>query len=265
MRCQWMVIDTSYRCLPQQCQIYTIKANDTCYSISSASQLSYTQLLAYNPTINTYCTNLLAGEDICVSNPAGAYTPTPIAGSHPTQSGSYAATSQLPPGPVATGTTRRCGKWYEAIIDDSCQSVSINQTITLDLFYAINPSINTKCTNLIQGEYYCVQPTYGWNMTSNATVPAPTTAPPGTTKTCYLWHTVVSGDNCVAIQNDYGITQAQLVQWNPNLHASCDNLVLGDAYCVSGPSGTSQSTPAKKARRGAKPTGRHWWSMLDKY
>lgn len=69
---------------------------------------------------------------------------------------------------------------------DYCQLVAINQTISLDLFLAINPSINSTCGNLLTGVNYCVFPTQNWNVTATSTVVTPpTTIPTGTTQNCY--------------------------------------------------------------------------------
>lgn len=92
-----------------------------------------------------------------------------------------------------------------------------NATISLDLFRAINPSINANCTNLFLGTYYCVSPVAGWNGTSVtstiATPAAPT--PSGTTSKvscgipgllrrrltysqCYYFYTIQKGDTYVS-------------------------------------------------------------------
>lgn len=40
---------------------------------------------------------------------------------------------------------------------------------------------------------------------------------------------------------------AQLQAWNPSLQDDCGNLILGDAYCVSGSNATSSATPTSSA------------------
>lgn len=57
-------------CMPQQCDIYTVKKNDTCQSIA-ASQPGYitvTQLQAWDPNLYVLCTNMAQQENmqICV-------------------------------------------------------------------------------------------------------------------------------------------------------------------------------------------------------
>lgn len=99
-------------CVPPTCRTYTIQSGDTCNSISASQSVTFQQIVGWNPTLNTYCTNLIAGQDICVSPPGGAVSLTTIPGAQPTQTGIYASTTVAPPGPAASGTTRNCGKWY---------------------------------------------------------------------------------------------------------------------------------------------------------
>lgn len=64
-------------CLPETCSTYLVQPGDTCPGIlSGLSGVSWAQFYAWNPTLNAYCTNLIAGSYICVSNPGGAYTYT---------------------------------------------------------------------------------------------------------------------------------------------------------------------------------------------
>ncbi|TQV97383.1 LysM domain-containing protein [Cordyceps javanica] len=156
-----------------------------------------------------------------------------------TQTAVYATTTVHAPGPIPSGTTKQCGRYYEVKTGDYCQLIALNNTITVTLFGSINPSINSGCTNLIPGFFYCVFPALGWNDTkittsSYVTPPAPT--PSGSTSNCYEWHVVVSGDDCSKIGTEYGLTLDQLRQWNPQLKADCSNLLLDDAYCVYGDS-----------------------------
>jgi len=41
----------------------------------------------------------------------------------------------------------------------------------------------------------------------------------------------------------FDITFAQFQTWNPEVDAACDNIQAGLQYCVSGPTGTSTTTP----------------------
>ncbi|GFF82980.1 autolysin [Aspergillus lentulus] len=90
--------------------------------------------------------------------------------------------------------------------------ISLNFTITVSIFEAINPQTDAGCSNLSPGLYYCVLPTADWNQTTTTTMssyhtaPAPT--PSGTIANCYEWYVVQSGDYCAKIESVYGITMA---------------------------------------------------------
>ncbi|CAF9932024.1 MAG: hypothetical protein ALECFALPRED_005146 [Alectoria fallacina] len=241
-------------CIPQPCTTYLVQPNDTCWSIASANNIYASNIIAYNPSINPDCTNLLSGESVCLSPAGGVYTPTFIAGATVTQTGSYASATVSAPGPIPYGTTAQCGKYYQCNPGDNCQQISLNTSITLSLFEAINPNINAGCSNLMPGFYYCVFPTQDWNATastSNGTmmtsvyVTAPAPTPTDTTSSCYAWHVVVSGDTCAKIETSYGITFAQFQDWNPSIDTACSKLLLSEAYCVSGPGSSSISSTAK--------------------
>lgn len=85
------------RCLPNSCQTYEVKHGDTCVSIARSFQLTSTNVLSFNPTLNFQCSNLIIGETICLSPPAGWYTPVQI--SYPAPD----ASNQTMPWPSGTG------------------------------------------------------------------------------------------------------------------------------------------------------------------
>ncbi|KAK1751404.1 hypothetical protein QBC47DRAFT_434461 [Echria macrotheca] len=244
-------------CLPQTCTTRIVQSGDTCLSLSSSINQPWQVFLAWNPTVNPVCTNLIAGRSICMSQPGQAYSGTTIPGATATKTAIYATSTVAPPGAVASGTTLSCGSWYKVLPGDYCQLIALNQTIDLALFEAINPSINTGCSNLVPGLYYCVEPTEGWNAsastspTPTATLPPPTTVPSGTTNACYRWYVIQSGDSCSLIEASFGITFAQLQGWNPSLKSDCSNLLLGEAYCVEG--GTAVTATATSTSTFATP------------
>ncbi|KAL3705817.1 hypothetical protein TMatcc_006826 [Talaromyces marneffei ATCC 18224] len=67
---------------------------------------------------------------------------------------------------------------------------------------------------------------------------------PSTVPGCTKYHLVVSGDTCQKIESEYGITNAEFMQWNPYSGSTCANLWLGYYVCVQGPTTSiSSSTP----------------------
>jgi LysM domain len=129
-------------CLTHTCQTYTARQNDTCDSIAKFHNITATQLLAWNPVINTGCNNLNKTIDysICVSEPGEQYnpsiTPFPIV-TAPT-------TASPAPTDVAEGTNRYCGKYYRAVAGDYCNLLTIKFGISLGDFAFLNPDINSK-------------------------------------------------------------------------------------------------------------------------
>ncbi|KAL4861158.1 hypothetical protein BDV12DRAFT_204294 [Aspergillus spectabilis] len=109
----------------------------------------------------------------------------------------------------------------------------------MDQFLQMNPSVNSNCTNLLAGYDYCVALVNDTTITTVPTttasmyVSAPTQTASGATANYYEWYTTKDGDSCSSIEVAYGVTIAQLRAWNTNINATCGNLWLGYAYCVS--------------------------------
>ena len=118
-------------CLPQSCEVYLVQPGDTCWSIANTYGLTFSLFSGYNPTINSQCTNLLSGVNVCLSPAAGTYTPTTIAGATVTQTGVYATATITPTSPTPFGTTSQCGRYYEAQSGDYCQQISLNNSISV--------------------------------------------------------------------------------------------------------------------------------------
>jgi hypothetical protein len=95
--------------------------------------------------------------------------------------GEYADTVVPAPGSTAFGTTDQCGAYYQVQAADTCNRVSLADKVSVALFQAINPSIDADCANLVPGLWYCVHPTYDWNVTVSDG--GGTTAPPATSTT----------------------------------------------------------------------------------
>jgi LysM repeat protein len=219
-------------CLPQACDTYLVRQGDTCASIAASFGLTIASLIAYNPAINGGCTNLIAGTNICLSPAAGTYTPTTISGVTTSPAGQYASSTVPAPGPTAAGTTKNCGMYYRVYPGDICQKISLNNSITVELFLQINSGVKASCDNLVPGLYYCVKPILGWNLTD--TGPSTTAAPPapthsGTTGACYTWYIVQPGDYCALLQASFGLTFEQFRAWNPSIDDGCTNLLVGFA------------------------------------
>ncbi|QRW23672.1 LysM domain protein [Rhizoctonia solani] len=215
-------------CLPSACQTYKVKSGDTCQSIIAAqgAEVTLAQLLNWNPSLDPYCSNLVAGVNICVRTPGGAYSPVSSAASGiPT--GTLITTATPAPTGTAPGAPTNCGR---------CQG------ITLSDFKAANPQINAGCTNLWAATAYCVYVVNKGTPPSSYAI-APSNIANGTTKNCYQYYTAVSGDTCTAISYSQVANLTDLYRWNAGLNSQCTNLAVGSAYCVWGdPVGTPTTT-----------------------
>ena len=49
---------------------------------------------------------------------------------------------------------------------------------------------------------------------------------------CDEYHTVVIGDSCVDIKDEYRIASTQLYEWNPAIRSDCQYLDIRYTVCV---------------------------------
>lgn len=87
-------------CLPESCTKHIVAVNQTCLEIAiTYGQYQSQSIITWNPTINPGCSNLVAGEVICVSSPIEELEVVDgIEGSIPPSTGQYADFAIDPPG-----------------------------------------------------------------------------------------------------------------------------------------------------------------------
>ncbi|CAG8910036.1 unnamed protein product [Penicillium egyptiacum] len=97
-------------CVEGNCEPYLVQQNDTCRSVAAAHNITLTQLLSWNPTIDPKCTNWQTKIDhvICVGNPVGYVQPTS------TSEATTTAIAVTVPTNAVDGSNVRCAKWYTA-------------------------------------------------------------------------------------------------------------------------------------------------------
>ncbi|PPQ88423.1 hypothetical protein CVT25_011225 [Psilocybe cyanescens] len=201
---------------------YTVQSGDFCGKIDDQFGITLTQLLTWNPEIDSECTNIQIGLAYCVSGPGAT--------------GSTSTTSTPAPSPTASGTiTVGCTEYYTVVSGDSCPAIESKFSITFAQFQQWNPEVDTACDNILVGFQYCVA---GPTTSSSSTTPAASPTASGTitpAQGCKSYYTTVSGDFCFKIETQFDITLAQFLEWNPEINSDCTNLQVGLAYCVSGP------------------------------
>lgn len=134
-----------------------------------------------------------------------------------------------------------CTKSY-LVTSGTCDSVAAANGISTQTFMSLNPSINSGCTNMYSGCYYCVAKN------------TPVVCPSDYNAQCDQFYTVASGDTCNAIVAKYqGLSLNNFYAWNPAVHnPSCDNLMPTCKYCVHVPSPAIPDPHQPNTRAGCK-------------
>ncbi|KAI1198830.1 hypothetical protein F5X97DRAFT_333134 [Nemania serpens] len=116
--------------------VYTVKAGDTCDKIRSnyGNVFDLNQFYSWNPEVNSQCTNLAIGEQVCVGVSQGMVCSPP----------------------TTAGIAANCNKCYKVVSGDTCQGVLNANHINLGQLRTWNPAIDQDCTNLLVGFSYCV-------------------------------------------------------------------------------------------------------------
>ncbi len=117
-------------------------------------------------------------------------------------------------GKIITMTDPKNGVSKQAAIADRNVSPTSSIDMTEDLWVAFGQPSNDAS----------IIPTLNWSINTSSSS--------GGSGTCLKTYTVVSGDYCYLIWNEFGITEAQLRSWNPTLDSACD-LAIGQVLCIS--------------------------------
>lgn len=157
-----------------------------------------------------------------------------------------------------------CNTFYQVVSNDGCPAIAIAKGISLAEFYAWNPAVGSTCTNLIVGDWVCVNIVGGTTVKTTSSskstngITTPTPIQTGMTGNCNTFYLVKSGNECGTIASSHGISLADFYLWNPAVGSSCGTLGLGDYVCVNvigGTTTTSKPTSTMTAGNGiATPT-----------
>ncbi|KAF7343589.1 hypothetical protein MSAN_01979400 [Mycena sanguinolenta] len=112
-----------------------------------------------------------------------------------------------------------CSQSYTVVSGDSCSAIEAKTGVSDSQLHALNPSINSGCTNLGIGQVLCLS-------TGGSSGGG-----------CASTYTVVSGDTCAAIEAKTGVSDSQLHAANPSINSGCTNLQIGQVLCLTGNSG----------------------------
>ncbi|KAL3489583.1 hypothetical protein BJX62DRAFT_238980 [Aspergillus germanicus] len=116
--------------------------------------------------------------------------------------------------------------------------------LSLATFIALNPYVDSGCSNLWPDYSYCVSGLTSPESTSStssmsgtgttlAPVATPTPTQGGMVGGCTGFYQAKTGDGCWAIATDHGITQERFIDWNLAVGSDCAGLWPDYWYCVA--------------------------------
>ncbi|KAL4801183.1 hypothetical protein BDV18DRAFT_149844 [Aspergillus unguis] len=148
-------------CLPKPCEIDVFYDNPTCEELASRyssdlQPVTLTQLLAWNPHIEGSCGSLNFVQRVCKGPPGGRFKPTGVI-SAPTGASEYFTTA-TPAEPTQSGTVGSCGRYYQVVSGDTCNSIALRFGLSFVDLQSLNTQIWDNCTNLWLDYDVCVAP-----------------------------------------------------------------------------------------------------------
>ncbi|EGD84737.1 hypothetical protein H113_08524 [Trichophyton rubrum MR1459] len=166
---------------------HPVAPGDTCQSIvDKYKSFTLDQFYAWNPATGRNCESLWLGYYTCVGVKGGPNSPSqqppsqqppsqqppsqqppsqqPPSQQPPSQQPpSQQPPSQQPPSQQSNTSQQtqpnvnsKCNKWYQVVPGDYCQKIADKFNISLQTFYAWNPSVGSTCASLWAGYNVCV-------------------------------------------------------------------------------------------------------------
>ncbi|KAL4781513.1 hypothetical protein BJX76DRAFT_363531 [Aspergillus varians] len=243
-------------CAPLSCPIAVVDIEsinmDIAQWVATYANFSLTQFYSWNPYLGLAM--VANGDSVCAGPPGGAYIPPSATvptttTSPPTSTSSSSNTVTLtsfvsPPSPTTSGTTPYCYEWYTVQSGDGCDTILPKYGLSLATFIALNPYVDSGCSNLWPDYSYCVSGLTSPESTSStsSTSSTGTTSAPVATPTpmqgrmvggCTGFYQAKTGDGCWVITTNHGITQERFIDWNPAVGSDCAGLWPDYWYCVA--------------------------------
>lgn len=91
-----------------------------------------------------------------------------------------------------------CAYTYRVREGDTCESISVDQSVSTKGLIEGNDAINSRCDGLKAGQDLCMP------------------------EQCKV-HFVESGDSCESLAEKYGATPNDLAKWNPRMYIQCND------------------------------------------
>lgn len=184
--------------------VYAIRPQDDCHSISNSQEISTAWLLTDNQ-LSAWCNDFPTQGELCLVNKCQVVT-------------------------VGSNTT--------------CRAIANAANTTEVLLKVWNPILDAGCYNLerMVGDQLCVSPPgdeyidppEGTLAPSIPTTPAPvpTDIANGTNRRCGRYHRVEPDEHCNLLVVKYAISLKDFLFLNPNLNNNCTNLFASESYCI---------------------------------
>ncbi|KAJ5205117.1 hypothetical protein N7491_004261 [Penicillium cf. griseofulvum] len=227
------------------CNMFSFaKVGDSCDSIAAGNGITAAQVFEWNPSVGSDCSGLWANNYICVGLIGGS-GPAPT-----TTSSSSTGNGIATPTPTQPGMVDTCDGFYLVKAGDTCASIASRHSISQQQFLEWNPSVGSDCTGLWANNYVCVgrigatttsAPTTSTGNSNGIATPTPTQ--PGMVDNCNGFYFAKAGDTCASIAVKSGISQQQLLSWNPSIGSDCSGLWADNYVCISR-IGTPTNPPA---------------------
>ncbi|KAL2867795.1 LysM peptidoglycan-binding domain-containing protein [Aspergillus lucknowensis] len=155
------------------------------------------------------------------------------------------------PSPRANGEVANCTAWHRLKAEwATCQLFLDGVHLSIEQFYAMNPSVKDDCSGFVLGTYYCLstypggaprgQPAYDGPPTTTATA----TTPPPFHNGGYDPHANPDRDG-QELRRDNDISLDEFNRWNPAAGKDDCSGLQADVYvCVGVDDSTTNTTPA---------------------
>jgi len=235
-------------------------AVSTMASIIAAAATASTTTTAGNPY--AYPCTVAANSSYCVALVSSTAAPT--------------AKLEAPPSPRAAGEVANCTVWFAPKSYNTCAGILAAFDLTLDVFYAMNPSVDADCSQMALGTYYCISwfpggvppgepdsddvtsatgtSTAGTGASSTATITSgivtPSPIQSGMTGHCAQFYDVHSGDGCYDIAQSYSVALTDFYAWNPAASTDCSGLQASVYVCVGVATAGTTTTATSAAPTG---------------
>ncbi|KAI9148438.1 transporter [Paramyrothecium foliicola] len=202
-------------------EFYFVKSGEGCANIVKKHGITLSQFTTWNPGVGSDCTGLWGNAYACVS--IIGHTPSPTTPPNGIET----------PQPIQDGMTTNCNKFHLIKSGNSCSAIQSTDKISFTDLYKWNPAIGSGCGSLWLNSYVCVG-VIGGTPTNppDDGIETPQPIQDGMVNNCKKFHFVKPTQTCQMIQDQYKVTLANLVKWNPAIGSGCNNLWANTNLCV---------------------------------